>query len=166
LERKAGDRAASKGGPGGVRVSDWPLIRLLRQFGEGFSPRSWRHAASEEIEADLRRVDRIAKVALESEIDPERTKALPSRRQPLLLQQAAIRRLANRVCGLLSVVTVIAAPFLSVGWLHTSPVNADFFFRYLLVVLLGLDLTRFRGHCSPWGEEGVHDAKDPTAVSS
>src|SRR5437867_3032704 len=29
----------------------------------------------------------------------------------------------------------------------------------------GLDLTRFRGHCSPWGEEGAHDAEDPTAVS-
>jgi 4-oxalocrotonate tautomerase len=29
-----------------------------------------------------------------------------------------------------------------------------------------LDLTRFRGHCSPWGEEGVHDAEDSTAVSA
>jgi hypothetical protein len=27
-----------------------------------------------------------------------------------------------------------------------------------------LDLPRFRGHCSPWGEEGVHDAEDTTAV--
>jgi class 3 adenylate cyclase len=38
----------------------------------------------------------------------------------------------------------------------------------LLETLLGgdLDLTRFRGHCSPWGEEGVHDAEDSTAVSA
>jgi hypothetical protein len=27
-----------------------------------------------------------------------------------------------------------------------------------------LDLPRFRGHCSPWGEEGVHDAEDTTTV--
>jgi drug/metabolite transporter (DMT)-like permease len=34
----------------------------------------------------------------------------------------------------------------------------------LLVMVLALDLPRFRGHCSPWGEEGVHDAEDATAV--
>ncbi len=29
-----------------------------------------------------------------------------------------------------------------------------------------MELTRFRGHRSPWGKEGVHDAEDPTPVSA
>jgi hypothetical protein len=27
-----------------------------------------------------------------------------------------------------------------------------------------LELTRFRGHRTSWGEEGVHNAEDPTAI--